>query len=169
MRKRRILEPGAEYHVIARANRGEFILESRKIKDLFLEILCRAKKRYKFQIRNFCIMSSHIHLIIKPGKNENLSKIIQWILSVFAVKYNKIFHIFGHVWYDRFSSFILNTFQKLAQTFIYICENPVKAGIVRKSWEYPYSGIYYLRRKMYFYVEQPDIVTENCLLLLSDC
>jgi REP element-mobilizing transposase RayT len=46
MRKAREIYIGAEYHVTARINRGEFILESNEIKDLFLEIVKRSKIKY---------------------------------------------------------------------------------------------------------------------------
>ncbi len=53
-------------------------------------------------------MGNHFHLIIRPQKNENLSRIMQWILSVFALKFNRLFTYSGHVWYDRFTSKIIN-------------------------------------------------------------
>ena len=68
MRKSREIYINAEYHVTARINRGEFILESAEIKELFLFIVCRAKKKYSFRLRNFVVMSNHIHFLLKPGK-----------------------------------------------------------------------------------------------------
>ena len=74
MRKPRKLILGAEYHVVARANRQEFIFKSDQIKDLFLDVVRRAKKKYSFVIRNFCIMSNHIHLLIRPGAGDGYAK-----------------------------------------------------------------------------------------------
>jgi REP element-mobilizing transposase RayT len=50
------LRDGGRYHVIARANRKEMILESTVMKDVFLETVARAKKKYDFRIENFCVM-----------------------------------------------------------------------------------------------------------------
>jgi REP element-mobilizing transposase RayT len=55
MRKPRLLEKGAIYHVVARANRDEFILNTPKLKDVLLDIIRKAKKRWRFNITNFCI------------------------------------------------------------------------------------------------------------------
>ena len=93
MRKPRYLIMGAEYHITAKINRGEFALESKVIKEMFLQTVKRAKEKYSFKLKSFVIMDNHIHLLIKPGKSENLSKIMQWILSVFAKHYNKHFKI----------------------------------------------------------------------------
>ena len=88
MRKPRILQEGATYHVTAKINRGEHIFESDEIKSLFMDIVKRAKKKYKFSIKNFVIMGNHIHFLVEP--KDCLSKVMQWILSVFAVYYNKM-------------------------------------------------------------------------------
>ncbi|MCK4516404.1 MAG: transposase, partial [Spirochaetaceae bacterium] len=86
MRKPRRLVDSARYHVIARANRREFILESDRIKDMFLSVITQAKRRFRFSIDTVCIMDNHIHLLLRPRNGESLSRIMQWILSVFAIR-----------------------------------------------------------------------------------
>ena len=157
MRKTRELKRNAEYHVTAKINRGEFILESDDIKDLFLHIVERAKKKYSFKIRGFSIMDNHIHFLMKPGCEESLSRIMQWILSVFAIYYNKMFNLKGHVWYDRFNSKIIETFRQLIATFKYICDNPVKANLVKTPQEYKYGVLWFIHHKQYQFIEPPDI------------
>jgi putative transposase len=163
MRTPRKIEQGARYHIIARVNRREFILNSKEMKDLFLDVLRCAKGRYDFAVINFCIMGNHVHMIIKPGEKEELSKIMQWILSVFAGAYNRRHKLMGHVWYDRFKSFILANLRRFLETFVYIAENPVKAGIVRRACEFEHNGIWFMHRRMFDIVEPPDDV---CNLLI---
>jgi len=57
------------------------ILDNRGMKDLFLQVVARARKRYDFRIENFTLMGNHFHLLIRPGRGESLSRIMQWILS----------------------------------------------------------------------------------------
>lgn len=40
----------------ARANWKELILDSHNMKALFLEVMRRAKAKYAFRVKNFCIM-----------------------------------------------------------------------------------------------------------------
>jgi len=94
-------------------------------------------------------MSNHIHLLIEPAPGTSLSKLMQWILSVFAIHFNKMFGLIGHVWYDRFKSKIIRSFQQLINTLQYISDNPVKAGICKESRNYAYSGLYEFKRKRY--------------------
>jgi len=153
------LVPGAEYHVVARANRQEFILNSPEIKQLFLDVVERAKKRYRFTIRNFCIMSNHFHLMIQPQPGENLSRIMQWILSVFAATFNRIFCYSGHVWYDRFKSKVIGSLRQWIATFLYIMENPVKARIVDDPFEFPYCGVSHIRSGNFSIIDRPSLLT----------
>ncbi len=56
-------------------------------------------------------MPNHVHMIIVP-KKDNLSKIMQRLLSVFARRYNKWKGYEGHVWKNRFFSKILKDIQQ---------------------------------------------------------
>ncbi len=158
MRKPRELRQGASYHVIARINREERIFNSTKTKELFMQIVRKAKNKYSFAISNFCIMGNHVHFIIKPLGNENLSKIMQWMLSIFATRFNKRFGYKGHVWYDRFTSKIIRSYHQYIKTFIYIAQNPVRAGIVNHATSYHYNGISLFQKGILDILERPPNV-----------
>lgn len=158
MRKSRELLDGATYHVVARANRKEFIMNSAGVKQMFIDILERAKKKYAFSITNFCIMDNHIHLMIRPYRKVNLSKVMQWILSVFAVSFNRLFGYTGHVWYDRFKSRIIRSLRQWIATFLYVLENPVRANIVSSPEEYYFNGITRMRKGDYSIVDPPTLI-----------
>ena len=156
MRKPRILISDKSYHITARANRQEFILNSVEMKELLLRTIKRAKKKYKFKLKNFCIMGNHIHLIIKPSNKSSLSKIMQWILSVFAMRFNKKYGFIGHVWYDRFKSKVIESFKQYLRTFFYIADNPVRANIVNKSINYKYNGVSFIKNGDFDIIERPN-------------
>ena len=122
-------------------------MDSNDMKEMFLDILESAKKKFNFKLKHFCIMSNHIHLLIEPGVDTSLSKLMQWILSIFAIRFNKLFGQIGHVWYDRFKSKIIRDFRQLVNTVHYISENPVKAGICRNAGDYTYSGLREIKQK----------------------
>lgn len=155
MRKPRELVNGASYHVVARANRKEMIFLTPGIKEMFLHQVKIAQKRYQFTIKNFCIMGNHFHFIIKPLKDENLSDIMQWILSVFARNYNRRQNLVGHVWYDRFRSKVIRSFHQYLLTFLYISNNPVRAGISKRAIDYEYNGISFLKNGYISILERP--------------
>jgi putative transposase len=139
MRKPRILTEGARYHVSARANRQDLIFSEDETKDLFLSVVRKAKSRFDFRIENFCIMGNHIHFIIRPGRGESLSSIMQWVLGVFAMRFNHLRHLTGHVWGERFFSKIIENIRAYHETFSYIDANPLIAGLVDRVEDWLYG------------------------------
>jgi len=158
VRHPRIIKHGATYHVVARANRQEFILESRAVKELLLRTLVRAKSRYRFELVSLCVMGNHFHMMIKPGPGESLSRIMQWILSVFAIRFNLMFGLRGHVWYDRFRSKVIAGLRHFLATLSYISLNPVRAGIVDRAEDYPYATHRFERDGPPGLIDPPDRV-----------
>jgi putative transposase len=145
MRHPRKIEEGARYHVTSRANRKEMIFDSKGMRELFISVVKKAKRKYSFRLENFTIMGNHIHFIIQPSRGNNLSVIMRWILSVFAMAYNKITGLTGHVWGDRFFSRIIPNLRELLQTFEYIDNNPVKASLVINRCEWRWGGLWHDR------------------------
>jgi putative transposase len=145
MRRARELQDGARYHVTARANRKEMIFDTVTMKMQFLSVVKRAKAKYRFQLENFCVMGNHFHFVIRPRRGESLSAIMRWILSVFAMTYNRIKCLTGHVWGDRFFSRIIASLRELLLTFEYIDDNPVKAGRVVDRREWRWGGLWHDR------------------------
>lgn len=144
---------------MARANRREFILSSSIVKAILIRILVRAKSKFDFTVVNICIMENHFHLMIRPGDGESLSRIMQWILSSFALRFNRHYGIHGHVWYDRFKSFVIGSLRQFQRTFAYISENPVRAGLAETAEEYKYNGLAFIRAGPWRVVDPPtDVV-----------
>lgn len=155
MRHPRVLRDGASYHVTARANRGEFVFSLALVKELFLEVIREAKRKYSFRIETFCIMGNHIHLVIKPRHEESLSVIMQWILGVFAIRYNRLLKLSGHVWGERFHSSILRDRTEFMKAFSYIGMNPVRAGLVEDARDWLYGAIRHFHMNRYDILDAP--------------
>jgi len=146
MRQRRMLREGAEYHVIAKVNRGEPIFNSYEDWKLFMGVLKRAKKKFKFTIKNFCIARSRVHLLIKPTAGECLSKIMQWLLGVFAQLWNKKHQKTGHLWGDRFFSRIIRGLLDLLRLFLHLGYNRVALHPAGESRKWAYGGFWHHRK-----------------------
>lgn len=158
MRKNRMIMPGAYYHVSTRVNRGEMIFNNRMMKQLFLQVLHEAKAKYSFRLDNFCIMGNHFHLLIRPASNESLSAIMQWVNSVFALRFNKALGFSGHVWGERFFSVVLFSLSDFLRTFIYIDNNPASAGLQAGNTSYEFSGRAHEQEGWHTIVDVPDLL-----------
>ncbi len=157
MRPPRLLEKNALYHTVARANLQEKIFKDDEDKKMAEDVVALAKIKFGFHQKHFTVMENHIHLLIKPiGDEYSLSDIMQWILSVIAIRYNKKYHRKGHVWYDRFKSKIVRGSAYFNAVIKYISNNPVKAKLAKDIFSYKFSGIYHLMNKKYHIVDEPD-------------
>ena len=155
MRTLRLLGEGhCFYHCISRVVDRRFIFGDEE-KEFFRETMRNLEGFTGVQVVTYAIMDNHIHFILNPLKGDSLSAIMQWILGVFAQKYNRTFDLHGHVWYDRFKSKIIIDFRQYLHTCVYISNNPVKAGMVGTPVDYPYGGIYYLQKGIPGIMERP--------------
>ena len=152
--------PDAVYHVTMRTNRKEMVLDSFGVKELYLSVLKAAKARYSMQILNFCIMGNHVHLIIKPGHTEDLSTIMQWINSVFAIRFNKLMGLCGHVWGERFFSVILHSLGDFLRAFRYVDENPVAAHLSIAPTTWLFGGLHHAKAGRYDVLGLPDALCQ---------
>ena len=66
-------------------------------------------------------------------------------MSVFAMKWNRIHHLTGHVWGNRFFSRLIDSLQEFLQVFQYIDDNPVKACQICNSADWKHGGLWHYR------------------------
>jgi len=129
MRKKREFIEGAYYHVTSRANDKASVFESRIALKLMLMVLDEAKEKFGFDLANFCVMPTHIHLLIRPQDGTNLSRIMQWIKTQSAKRLNFFHDTKNHIWGDRYFSRAIKDQQEFETVMEYIDQNPVKAGL----------------------------------------
>jgi REP element-mobilizing transposase RayT len=98
MLKKREIIAGAFYHVTSRTNDRIRVFENNLGRKIMLITLQDAKDKFKFRLANFCVMPTHIHLLIKPEAAANLSRIMQWIKLNSAKRWNNIHGSIDHLW-----------------------------------------------------------------------
>ena len=146
MRKKREFIEGAYYHVTSRTNDKIRIFENNLGRKIMLIVLQDAKSKFRFRLANFCVMPTHIHLLIEPGEGTNLSMTMQWIKTKSAKWWNKAHGSKDHVWGDRY--FARAVKDPIEYEFImnYIDKNPVVAGLAAEPAEWQASAAYYKAR-----------------------
>jgi REP element-mobilizing transposase RayT len=102
-----------------------------------------AKDKFKFTMTNFCVMPTHIHLLIKPENETCLSKIMQWIKTNSAKRWNGIHGSIDHLWGHRYFARMIKDTQEYEFVMDYINQNPVVAGLSPTPEQWKASGAYY--------------------------
>ena len=127
------------YHVILRGINRQRIFEDEEDYACFLDILNDCRTVSGFELYAYCLMSNHIHLLLRAGK-ESPGMIFRRIGAKFVYWYNTKYDRTGHLFQDRFRSEVVENDEYFLTVMRYIHQNPVKAGICSEPQEYPYSS-----------------------------
>lgn len=133
----RIAVPSMLYHVISRGNNREWIFNDTEDFEKYIEICKRYKERHQFKLYNWALMNNHVHLLLETSDRSPLSKVMQGINTIWFNRKNRKV---GHLWQDRFRSFIIERDSYLLECGRYIERNPLRAGIVKDIGRYPWSS-----------------------------
>ena len=155
-RKVRQLEDGGIYHIYARGNNRQEVFRGPEDFASYRQVMIEAKERYAFEIYHYCLMSNHLHLLIRVSQGQDLPQLIHWIQLAYARYYKKKYRYVGHLFQGRFRSPKIPCESYYLQCGRYIERNPVKAGLVKEAAAYRYSSAR-------FYVDgaSDELVTAN--------
>ncbi len=136
----RAVAAGFPHHVIQRGNNRENVFFDTTDRKQYLSLLKKYSAKWESPIMAYCLMSNHIHLLTKPNSEESLFKMMQGLTLCYTQYINRTYHRTGRLWESRFHSCIVDQEKYLWPVARYIEQNPVRAGMVEKSEDYPYSS-----------------------------
>ena len=121
------------YHVLTRGiNRLDIFMDVED-KTAYLERLEKYKEECLFQIYSYCLMSNHVHLLIREGEQQ-LPEIMKKINTSYAYWFNRKYNRDGHLFQDRYKSEPVENDRYLLTLVRYIHQNPVKIGYPISHW-----------------------------------
>lgn len=135
----RIEYAGAFYHVTARGNERREIFQTKKDYERFKQYLMRAQDKYDFLLHGYVLMTNHYHLIIETPK-ANLNRIMHYINGSYTTYFNRKQGRNGHLFQGRYKAILVDVDHYLLELSRYSHLNPVRAGLVKRPEEYPYSS-----------------------------
>jgi putative transposase len=130
---------GLIYHVINRGNNRQDVFRKQEDFQAFLQTLADLKEHKPFQLYGYCLMSNHIHLLVRPT-GATISRIVRSLVVSHTQRYHRHHRSGGHVWQGRFQSPVIQNDEHLLTVLRYIEANPLRAGRVRRAEEYPWSS-----------------------------
>ena len=139
VRPLRLSFENASYHITTRGNRREKIFYSDQDKEVFLKKLKEMLIKYSMICQTYCLMDNHYHLFIKTTK-PNLSQAIHYLNSAYANWFRNKHQITCLLFQGLFKSILVDadSYALILSTYIYL--NSLRAGIVKKLEDYPWSS-----------------------------
>ena len=127
-RRKRQKSNSGIYHVITRGVNRQPIFEEPKDYRKYLEFLEECKTSCKFELLAFCLMTNHVHLLIRQN-GDPLDKIFRKLNTSYAVWFNSKYQRTGHLFQDRYKSEPVDDMAYFLTVLRYIHQNPLKAGL----------------------------------------
>jgi len=122
----------------------------------FIYTLIKIQKKSNLTIYAYCLMSNHVHLLIKEG-NEDLGIAIKRIGASYVYWYNLKYERCGHLFQDRYRSEPVEDDRYFLAVLRYIHQNPLQAGLVNDIASYPWSSYQE-------YLGKPKLIETNFVL-----
>jgi REP element-mobilizing transposase RayT len=140
LRKGRISEGYACYSITKAVNHRRPVLahpaHAKVISDSWNYL--RSKNRIK--LFAFCIMLDHFHMTICLMPGEDLSKVFEDSGKFTARELNRLLGRQGQFWQEGFHDHRCRDEAELHDLSQYIEHNPIRAGLVARAEDWPYSS-----------------------------
>ncbi len=139
MRRARIVVPGFAHHITQRGNRRTDVFCDAEDRFLYLELLREYSTSHRLRLWAYSLMTNHVHLVAVPETESALSTTMRDTHAAYASMFNRKYGFTGHLWQARFYSCVLGD-EHLWHAVRYVERNPVRARIVDRAEDYPWSS-----------------------------
>lgn len=106
---------------------------------MYIRLIAEAKEKAGADIWSYCLMPNHVHFVVVPERTASLRALFGNVHREYARRINKRERWQGHLWQERFHSFVMDEKYLLA-TVRYTELNPVRAGLCTSAGKWPWSS-----------------------------
>ena len=139
-RKPRMYLPGIPSHVVQRGNDRKACFFKEENYLFYLNCLEDACRRYDVAVHAYVLMANHAHLLMTPGTESGISRVMQLVGNRYVQYFNKSYRRTGTLWEGRHKASLIDAEQYLIACYRYIELNPVRAGMVEHPGDYCWSS-----------------------------
>lgn len=135
----RVVAARHPHHITQRGNRRQQTFFCDDDYKIYISLMSEWCKKFKVEIWAYCLMPNHVHMIAVPESEDGLRRAIGEAHRRYTRHINFREGWRGHLWQGRFGSFPMDESYLLAAAR-YIELNPVRAGLAKEPWSYPWSS-----------------------------
>jgi putative transposase len=139
----RVVIPGLPHHVTQRGNGRQRVFYSDDDYRLYLQLITDATRVAGVSCLGFCLMPTHVHLILVPKTDDGLRACLAKANRAYAGLINGRRKVTGHFWQGRYCSTAMDD-GHLHEALRHVLMTPVKAKLVEKpeQWRWSSAGAY---------------------------
>lgn len=115
------------------------IFENDEDRQLYLRLIREQTERWGVEILAWCLMTNHVHFLAVPEAELSLAKAFGEAHRRYTRMKNRSLEVNGYLFQGRFGSSVLDE-RHLVAAACYVDQNPVRAHMVDRAWDYPWSS-----------------------------
>ena len=128
------------------------LLADARRRDLFLRLLERTRRKYRFTVIGYVVMPEHVHLLVSEPQQETLATALKALKQSVARRVLNLprrpaeqAELFAavparHFWQARYYDFNVWSRNKKIEKLRYLHRNPVKRGLVERPEQWRWSS-----------------------------
>jgi len=131
---------GQYYHLYNRGAGRNLLFFNAANYEHCLRLVKRYQQRYGATVVAYCLMPNHYHFLLRQETDEPLSKFVGVLFNAYVQAVNRQEGRSGTLFEGRFRHAWIDREQYLTHLCRYIHLNPVKARLVTRPEQWPYSN-----------------------------
>jgi putative transposase len=133
---------GECYHVLNRANRKAEVFHEPADYLAFIQLVQKAQQRIEISLFAYCLMPNHVHLVVRPAGDGDITRWMKWLFTTHASHYHKKYGTTGHVWQGRYKHFPVQGDHHLLTLLRYVERNAARAKLVVRAEEWRWGSLH---------------------------
>src|SRR5208337_2070878 len=135
----RVVVHGLPYHVTQRGNGRRRVFFADPDYAAYRDWLAEAAHEARVTVWAWCLMSNHVHLILVPQDEDGLRRALARVHRRYAGLIHARRRRTGHFWQGRYGAVAMDE-DHLAAAYRYVNLNPVRARLVERAEDWPWSS-----------------------------
>jgi putative transposase len=145
-RRARSIVAGYCYHVMNRANDKARIFHDHSDYAAFVGFMAEAQKRFTLGMLATCLMPNHVHFVLMPSQDDQISKWAHWLFTNHAARHHRKYETVGRLWQNRFKASAIQQDGHLLRVMRYVERNASRANLVSRAEDWAWSSLNWRNR-----------------------
>lgn len=133
--------PTTSYFVTTKCAQNRHIFQVPEVAQILILTLFHYRDQGAYLLHEFVVMPDHFHLMLTPSETTSLEKAIGMIKGGSSHRIHKERGHKMEIWQEGFHDWTIRDANDWRATVEYIQMNPVRAKLVARPAEWPYSSV----------------------------
>ena len=133
-------QPGFAYFLTLCVRDSQPLFNHDALAGQVTKILHNVRREYGVQVYAYCLMPDHFHIVMSLEKTAKAVPEVVRDFKKLTTQAAWDHGCQGSLWQRSFYDHVIRRNDDLELICRYVLENPVRAGLVEQTGEYPYSG-----------------------------